>query len=342
MNQKVLSKDKDQAAPPGSPAETVRCPAAAGGRADRHPDAQHGAVPGRDLADHRRPRHVGRRRAGSGAHREEGGLPAAARPADQRGQAGGPLLGRHRRPGGALHHRRRGHASPRGAGPEPLPRARVPARLAVPGRARPADRAKRRDEPRARGALPAAQGAGGRGDHATAQRARGADGGRAGHDLAGAARRHGREPARHQERGQAGPARDLRPEAAPRQGARALERARRRAAHLQGDRRQDQEGVRRAPARARAARADAPDPEGAGRGRGHRRRARRAEEGHRRRRHARGRAQACGEGAEAPAAHGRGQRRRLDASDLPGVAVRVAVEGCSGSRNRYCKSKADS
>src|SRR5207249_4493914 len=185
------------------------------------------------------------------------------------------------------------------------------------------------------GALPAAEGARGRGDPAARLRPGGAGGSGAAGGLAGSARRHGGEPPRREERGQAGSARDLRAQAAPGQGAGASRRAPRRAAHLEGDRRQDEKGVRRAPARARAARADAPDPEGAGRGRGGGGRGCRAEEGDRRRRHAGGRAQARRQGAEAPAADGGEQRRVLDAADLPGMARGAAVARRAAQAHRY-------
>ena len=55
--------------------------------------------PGVITPDHGRAHELGRGGAGSGAHRAQGRLPPAARPAEERRQARGPLLGRHRRAG---------------------------------------------------------------------------------------------------------------------------------------------------------------------------------------------------------------------------------------------------
>ena len=207
----------------GQPLDRARRAPDPRGRADPDPAAQRGAVPGRDLADHHRPLLVRGRGAGSRAQR-------AARSASSCSATRRPTTSARRTstasaPPARWCATRRSRAARNHLMVQGERRFRVleflegwPFLVASVAWIPEATRRRRPDD---RGALPAAEGAGRRGDPPAAERARRARRGGAGDRVAGPARRHGREPARHQERGKAGPPRDLRPRRAPGQGARA-------------------------------------------------------------------------------------------------------------------------
>ncbi len=212
--QKMLSPDEA-----AKSASTARCrarrvgiEAAAGGRADHHSDAQRGVVPGHHVAGDDRPPVLRCRGAGGGPQRAARRFSPATRPGEERTYAQRPALGRHGRPGSALHHRFRRRAPSGDPGTVALPGAGIPRRLAVHGGTSVDRRAGGRSQSRARGAFHAAEGARGRGHPVAAERPGRTRGRGAVHELARTIGRHGGQPAGCEERREAGGARNLRPQ----------------------------------------------------------------------------------------------------------------------------------